>query len=125
MDSPVTGSGLPAYLFFKAFDPTDKDKTVVRFRYEVTLENLCRPVFSTDENQLPRNACPNYDGGCNMDGVEWDPWKEGWERTLECHFDAVENIPCDGFCQGNFDPPDNSWKLQWDFAPADSNPIPI
>jgi hypothetical protein len=27
-----------------------------------------------------------------MNGVEWDPWKEGWERTFECHFDALDKL---------------------------------
>jgi len=70
-------------------DATNKDKTVVRFTYDMKLEKGCFPEFSTDNSGGVIGSCPRYDAGCNMDGVEWDTWKEGWERTFECHFDAI------------------------------------
>lgn len=79
-------------------DPTNKDKSVLKFTYDLPppVPKECRPSFTsdgqTDGSIGPCKGFKDWDSGCNMNGVEWDPWKEGWERTFECHFDALERV---------------------------------
>jgi hypothetical protein len=91
---------LPNQVIMEVRDPTDKDKTVIRFTYDAEVAH-CKPSWLTvsdDESDGfigvpggPSVHCvPKMERGCDLRGVEWVDWDNGgFERNFDCHFDQI------------------------------------
>jgi hypothetical protein len=75
-------------------DPTDKDKTVVTFQYQLPLPpDGCIPEWKTIASDVNCGMDKGMRYGCNMDGVEFVPWEgSGFERSFVCYIGGIPQM---------------------------------